>query len=122
MAAWYALAASYLPDIIKLALPLFTRGRPQEKTPEVMAQQITELQSAALQNADSIKLMATEMQKTIEALQAAPAMGAAAGGRRLPDRGARIRRGCLRACRPLNVLLRRRQGALADAFAIVAAQ
>jgi hypothetical protein len=74
MAAWYALAASYLPDIIKLALPLFTRGRPQEKTPEVMAQQITELQNAALQNADSIKLMATEMQKTIEALQAAAAL------------------------------------------------
>lgn len=70
MAAWYALAATYLPDIIKLAVPLFTRTRSQEKTPEVMAQQIVELQNAALQNADSIKLMATEMQKTIEALQA----------------------------------------------------
>ena len=74
MAAWYALAAPYLPDIIKLALPLFTRARPQEKTPEVIAQQITELQNAALQNADSIKLMATEMQKTIETLQVGAAL------------------------------------------------
>jgi hypothetical protein len=78
MAAWYALAAPYLPDIIKLALPLFTRAKPQE-SPEVMAQQITELQNAALQNADSIKLMATEMQKTIETLQ----VGAAQLDRRL---------------------------------------
>lgn len=74
MSAWYALAASYLPDIIKLALPLFTRGRAQEKTPEVMAQQIVELQNAALQNADSIKLMATEMQKTIDTLQVGAAL------------------------------------------------
>lgn len=74
MAAWYALAATYLPDIVKLALPLFTRGKAQDKTPEVMAQQIAELQAAALQNADSIKLMATEMQKTIETLQAGAVM------------------------------------------------
>jgi hypothetical protein len=74
MAAWFALAAPYLPDIIQLALPLFTRTKAQEKTPElhsqqVIVQQITELQNAATQNADSIKLLATEMQKTIEALQ-----------------------------------------------------
>lgn len=69
MAAWYTLAAPYLPDIIKLALPLFTRTK-AEKSPEVIAQQIGELQNAALQNADSIKLIATEMQQTIEALQA----------------------------------------------------
>jgi hypothetical protein len=79
MAAWYALAATYLPDIIKLTLPLFTRGKSQEKSPEVMAQQIAELQNAALQNADSIKLMATEMQKTIDTLQ----LGAAQLDRRL---------------------------------------
>jgi hypothetical protein len=69
MAAWFALAAPYLPDIIQLALPLFTRAKAQEKVPEVVVQQITELQNAATQNADSIKLLATEMQKTIDALQ-----------------------------------------------------
>lgn len=79
MAAWYALAAPYLPDIIKLALPLFTRGKAPEKSPEIVAQQIAELQNAALQNADSIKLIATEMQQTIDALQ----VGAAQLERRL---------------------------------------
>jgi hypothetical protein len=69
MAAWFALAAPYLPDIIQLALPLFTRAKAQEKVPEVVVQQITELQNAATQNADSIKLLATEMQKTIDVLQ-----------------------------------------------------
>lgn len=74
MPAWYALAAPYLPDIIKLTLPLFTRVKSQDKVPDVVAQQITELQNAALQNADSIKLMATEMQKTIDALQVGAAL------------------------------------------------
>jgi len=69
MAAWFSLAAPYLPDIIQLALPLFTRTKTQEKIPETVVQQIAELQNAATQNADSIKLLATEMQKTIEALQ-----------------------------------------------------
>lgn len=69
MAAWFALAAPYLSDIVQLAVPLFTRTKSPEKVPEVVAQQIAELQSAATQNADSIKLLATEMQKTIEALQ-----------------------------------------------------
>lgn len=73
MAGWFSIAAPYLPDIIKLTLPLFTRGKPQDKTPDTMAQQIAELQSAALQNADSIKLIATEMQQTIDALQAGAA-------------------------------------------------
>lgn len=74
MAAWFALAAPYLPDIIQLALPLFTRNKTQEKIPELVVQQIAELQSAATQNADSIKLLATEMQKTIEALQSGAAI------------------------------------------------
>ncbi len=69
MAAWFTLAAPYVADIVQLALPLFTRSKAQEKIPEVVAQQITELQNAATQNADSIKLLATEMQKTIEVLQ-----------------------------------------------------
>lgn len=69
MAGWLALAVPYIPEIIKIARPLFTRGSPQEKSAEVMAQQIAELQSAATQNTDSIKLLATEMQHTIDALQ-----------------------------------------------------
>ena len=69
MAGWLALAVPYIPEIIKIARPLFTRGNPQEKSAEVIAQQIAELQSAVIQNSESIKLLATEMQLTIEALQ-----------------------------------------------------
>lgn len=69
MAGWLALAVPYIPEIIKIARPLFTRGNPQEKSAEVVAQQIAELQTAVIQNSESIKLLATEMQHTIDALQ-----------------------------------------------------
>ena len=69
MPAWFAIAAPYIPEIIKIARPLFTRGNPKEKSIEVAAQQIAELQTSAIQNSESIKLLATEMQHTIEALQ-----------------------------------------------------
>ena len=69
MAGWLALAVPYIPEIIKIARPLFTRGNPQEKSAEVIAQQIAELQTAVIQNSESIKLLATEMQRTIDALQ-----------------------------------------------------
>lgn len=69
MPAWFAIAAPYIPEIIKIARPLFTRNNAKEKSIEVVAQQIAELQTAAIQNAESIKIIASEMQHTIEALQ-----------------------------------------------------
>ena len=73
-ATWITLAAPYLPDIIKLARPLFTRTPPVDNTQQlrmdVIGEQIAELQDAATQNADSIRKLATDMQKTIEILQA----------------------------------------------------
>lgn len=69
MAGWFALAVPYIPEIIKIARPLFTRGNPQEKSAEIVGQQIAELQTAVIQNSESIKLLATEVQHTIEALQ-----------------------------------------------------
>lgn len=69
MAAWLPIVAPYLPDIIRLARPLFTRTQPEEKTPEVVTEQIVELQNAVTQNAESVKLLAVEMQKTIATLE-----------------------------------------------------
>lgn len=69
MPAWFAIAAPYIPEIIKIARPLFTRNTAKEKSIEVVSQQIAELQTAAIQNAESIKIIASEMQHTIEALQ-----------------------------------------------------
>ena len=72
-ATWITIAAPYLPDIIKLARPLFTRTPPVDNTHQlrmdVIGEQIAELQDAATQNADSIRKLATDMQKTLEVLQ-----------------------------------------------------
>lgn len=72
-ATWITIAAPYVPDIIKLARPLFTRTPPADNSQQLrldlVGEQITELQNAASQNADSIRKLATDMQKTLEVLQ-----------------------------------------------------
>ena len=72
-ATWITIAASSLPEIIRMARPLFTRTPPldnsQQLRMDVIGEQIAELQDAATQNADSIRKLATDMQKTIEVLQ-----------------------------------------------------
>lgn len=70
MPGWFSVAAPYLVDIITLARPLFTRSKEGEKVPDIVVQQITELQNAATQNAETARLLATEMQKTIDGLRA----------------------------------------------------
>ncbi|MEO8366138.1 MAG: hypothetical protein ABI538_08015 [Pseudoxanthomonas sp.] len=72
-ATWITIAASSLPEIIRMARPLFTRAPPvdnsQQVRMDVIGEQIGELQDAATQNADSIRKLATDMQKTIEVLR-----------------------------------------------------
>lgn len=72
-ATWITIAASSLPEIIRMARPLFTRtpqvDNSQQLRMDVIGEQIAELQDAATQNADSIRKLATDMQKTIEVLQ-----------------------------------------------------
>ena len=72
-ATWITIAASSLPEIIRMARPLFTRTPPADNSQQlrldVIGEQIAELQDAATQNADSIRKLATDMQKTIEVLQ-----------------------------------------------------
>jgi hypothetical protein len=82
-ATWITIAASSLPEIIRMARPLFTRtpqaDNEQQVRMDVIGEQIAELQDAATQNADSIRKLATDMQKTIEVLQ----LGADRAERRL---------------------------------------
>jgi len=74
-AGWITVVAPYLPEIVRLARPIFTRTPPplvdlgQQRRNDVIDAQIIELQDAASQNADSIGKLAADMQKTIEALQ-----------------------------------------------------
>src|SRR5690606_12000600 len=65
MATWFTVVAPFLPDIIQMAKPMFTRDKGAEKIP----QQIKELQDAATQNADAVKQLAGEMQRTLASLQ-----------------------------------------------------
>ncbi len=74
MAAWIAVVAPYLPEIVRLARPIFTRAPPpahagQTLRLDVINAQITELQDTASQNADSIGKLATDLQQTMQALQ-----------------------------------------------------
>lgn len=73
MAAWFTVAAPLIPEILRLARPYFTRAPQPAIAPpsDVVALQITELQDVAAQNAESIKVLAAEMQKTIATLQEA---------------------------------------------------
>ncbi|KAF1706558.1 MULTISPECIES: hypothetical protein [Pseudoxanthomonas] len=72
-ATWITIAASSLPEIIRMARPLFTRtpqvDNSHQPRMDLIGEQIAQLQDAATQNADSIKKLATDMQKTIEVLQ-----------------------------------------------------
>ncbi len=72
-ATWVTIAASSLPEIIRLARPLFTLTPnidvSQAQRIELMEAQIAELQAAATRNADAVVQLATDMQKTIEVLQ-----------------------------------------------------
>ena len=65
MAAWFTVVAPFLPDVIQMAKPMFTRDKGADKIP----QQIKELQDAATQNADAVKQLAGEMQRTLASLQ-----------------------------------------------------
>ena len=71
MTAWFTAVAPFLPDIIQMAKPIFTRAKGEEKAPDLVPRQITELQDAAAQNAESVRVLAAKMQQTLTALQQA---------------------------------------------------
>ncbi len=74
MPAWLPLLKASLPyvtQIVATALPAFTAKPAEEKTDDLTAQQIAELQSAATNNAESIHVLAEKLQQTIEGIQLA---------------------------------------------------
>jgi hypothetical protein len=73
LATWFTAVAPILPELIRMAKPMFTRDRtPGGKAPDpaLLERQIAELQDAAARNAESVRGLAEEMQRTLEALQA----------------------------------------------------
>ncbi len=61
--------APYLAKVATAAIPVFTSKTEAIKFDPVLAKQITELQAAATQNANSIQVLAEKMQQAIEGIE-----------------------------------------------------
>ena len=81
MPAWIipALKAAlpHIATIISAAAPVFTRKADAANQASLLQQQITELQSAASQNAAHIKELAEQLQSTVAALEEAASIAEA---------------------------------------------
>jgi hypothetical protein len=76
MASWLIPAIKavlpHVGTIIDVARPAFTKKRGASgDQPELMQQQIAELQAAASKNAENIQELATQLQRTVAALEQA---------------------------------------------------
>ena len=63
----------HVGDILSAAKPAFTRRKPEPaaNTPDLVAQQIAELQSAASQQSAHIKELAAQLENTVAAIEKA---------------------------------------------------
>lgn len=84
MASWLIPALKavlpHVGDIVAAAKPVFTKKRPADPapaTPDLVQQQIAELQAAASQQSAHIKELAAQLENTVAALQKAAAVGEA---------------------------------------------
>lgn len=73
MAVWLPILKASLPfitQIVSSAIPAFTSKSAREKADDIVPRQIAELQSAVIQNAESVKTLAAQMKDTIEGIDA----------------------------------------------------
>lgn len=73
MAVWLPVlkaALPYVSNIVAAAIPAFTSRKGQDVSSDLVAQQITELQAAVTHNAEAVKTLAAQLEKTLTALQA----------------------------------------------------
>ena len=72
MPAWIPALKAVLPiveKIVTIAIPVFTSRRNQDKSVDLMVQEIAELQDTVKKNAESIKILAEQLDKTVRALE-----------------------------------------------------
>ena len=72
MAVWVSALKAVLPyvtNVVTAAIPAFTARKGQDRSAEITAQQIAELQDAATHNAESVKVLAEQLQHTVSALE-----------------------------------------------------
>ena len=73
MAAWLPVLKTVLPyltTVVTAAVPAFTARKDDGKSNHLVAQQIAELQTAVRGNAESVKILAEQLQRTIQAIEA----------------------------------------------------
>ena len=73
MAVWIPVlkaALPYVSNLVATALPVFTSKKEQDASAELVARQIAELQTAVTGNAEAVKGLAAQLEKTITALEA----------------------------------------------------
>jgi hypothetical protein len=76
MAVWIPLLKASLPyitQIVTAAIPAFTSKPAGEKAVDLVPNQIAELQSAVIRNAESVKALAAQLKETIEGIDAGAA-------------------------------------------------
>jgi len=76
MPAWLPVlkaALPYVSNIVAAALPVFTARREEDASGELISRQIAELQEAVTGNAETVKGLAAQVEKTITALDAGEA-------------------------------------------------
>jgi hypothetical protein len=73
MAAWLPALKAILPyvaQVVTVAIPVFTKKTDKGPTDEIIPQQIQELQGAVTRNAESLKLLADQLQQAIATIDA----------------------------------------------------
>jgi hypothetical protein len=76
MAAWLPVlkaALPYIGNIVAAAVPVFTSRKELDASAELISRQIAELQAAVTGNAEAVKGLATQVERTITALDAGEA-------------------------------------------------
>ena len=76
MAAWLPALKALLPyvaQVVTVAVPVFTKKADKGRAEEVVPQQIQELQGAVTRNAESLKLLADQLQQAIATIDAGAA-------------------------------------------------
>lgn len=74
MSTWIPLIKSAMPyvvQVLSIAVPAFTSRSAQKETDDIVPEQIAELQGAATQNAESVKILAEQLKASMEGVDVA---------------------------------------------------
>ena len=61
----------YVVQVLSIAVPAFTSRSAQKETDDIVPEQIAELQGAATQNAESVKILAEQLKASMEGVDVA---------------------------------------------------